>query len=218
MFMKVANKDFSESEFEQAFVVNANSKGYTFTNDDRPILITQSFFAATAAYLSKVKKPNEDEVNAVILTSISGDFEFGAFVEYHPNEDNPDEPGNWSFGMTFYEEDIKRIERNKVVKKHLYNSDMFRVIFNNVANDHASINFTHEAYIYDAYIVVISTLKQILDREALLDEVIDIEMPGYFTASVGVENGEKVFSIVPGGFLKNIIKDDLELDKNNSNK
>ena len=209
----LANKDYDETEYHQAFVVNANAKGYTFTDDDRPKLILQSFFSATSQFLSKVKTMKEDEATALVLTSISGDFEFAAIVEYHPNEENPDEPGNWSYTMTFYEDDIKALEREKTVKKHLYNSDAFRTVFNNTCNDIACINFNHDSYIYDALLLCVLTIKQILDREALIGETVEFVMPGFFIASVAVENGEKVFSIVPDGVLKSIIKDDLAIEK-----
>ena len=66
---------------------------------------------------------------------------------------------------------------------------------------------------FDACILVVDTLVQVLDREAKDGEVVDVELPGYFTASVSVEGGEKVFALTPDGHQKEIIKDDSVLEK-----
>lgn len=207
-----AAKTYEETEMHQAFIVNANSVGYTFGDDDRPERIVKSFFASTAAYLSKVKVTNVDEAVALCLTDLSGNFKFAAIVEYHENKDNPDEPGNWSFVMTFYQDEVESLEKKKTVKKLLYSSDAFKQVFDKVGYDIGGIVFQHETYMYDACMLVIDTLIQVLDREAKDGEIVDIEMPGYFMASVSVENGEKVFAITPDGHLKTVIKDDTALD------
>ena len=56
------------------------------------------------------------------------------------------------------------------------------------------------------------SILQCLDHEAIPGQVVEIEMPGYFTASVAVENDEKVFSIVPDGHMKALIKSDVHLE------
>lgn len=197
----------------QAFVVNANSLGYVFGDDDRPERLVKAFFASTAAYLSKVKVLKADEAVALVLTDVAGNFKFAGIVEYHENKENPDEPGNWSFVMTFDPKSLDNIEKNKSLKKLLYSSKTFSAIYDKVSYDVAGIQFQHENYMYDACLLVVDTLLQVLDREAKENEVVDIELPGYFTASVSVEGGEKVFAITPDGHLKQIIKDDTALDK-----
>ena len=208
-----AGKTYAETEMHQAFVVNANSAGFAFGDDDRPERIFKSFFASSAAYLSKVKVSKADEAVALVLTDVAGNFKFAGIVEYHENKDNPEEPGNWSFVMSFDPKTLDTIEKGKTLKKYLYSSDAFKAVFDKVAYDIGSIQFDHQSYMYDACQLVIDTLLQVLDREAKENEVIDIELPGYFTASVSVEDGEKVFAITADGHMKQIIKDDTELDK-----
>lgn len=208
-----ANKSVEDTEYHQAFTVNGNSLGYTFGDDDRPERITKAFFASTSAYLSKVKVPKADEAVALVLTDVSGVFKFAAIVEYHENENDANEPGNWSYVMTLNEDDLADLEKTKVVKKLLYNGQDFKHVFDKVGYDIACIEFQHESYMFDACILVIDTLVQILDREAKDGEIVDIEMTGYFTASVSVEGGEKVFAITPDGHQKEIIKDDSVLEK-----
>lgn len=205
-------KAMEETEMHQAFVVNANSLGYTFGDDDRPERIIKAFFAATAAYLSKVKVTKSDEAVALVLSDTAGNFKFASWVEYHENEENPDEPGNWSYTMSFDEKSIDNLEKKKTVKKLLYSAPEFSSVFDKVSYDIAGIQFQHSTYMYDACILVIDTLIQVLDREAKEGEVVDIDLPGYFTASVSVEDGEKVFAITPDGHMKAIIKDDSALD------
>lgn len=208
-----ATKTYEETEMHQAFVVNANSLGYTFGDDDRPERIVKAFFAATAAYLSKVKVSKADEAVALVLTDVAGNFKFAGIVEYHENKDNPDEPGNWSYVLTFDSNTLDNLEKTKNLKKLLYSSDGFKAIFDKVSYDIAGIQFQHQTYMLDACMLVIDTLVQVLDREAKEDEVIDVELPGYFTASVSIEDGEKIFAITPDGHMKQIIKDDTALDK-----
>lgn len=208
-----AGKTYEETEMHQAFVVNANSAGYTFGDDDRPERIVKAFFASTSAYLSKVKVTKSDEAVALVLSDVAGNFKFASIVEYHENTENPDEPGNWSYVMTFDAKTLDNLEKNKTVKKLLYSSDAFKAVFDKVAYDVAAIQFQHQTYMFDACLLVVDTLLQVLDREAKEGEIVDIELPGYFTASVSVEDGEKVFAVTPDGHMKQIIKDDTALDK-----
>ena len=214
------NKKLEETEFHQAFVVNGNSIGYTFNAasagradvDDRPERIIKTFFTSIAAALSRIKVTDPDKATALVLKDTSGVFKFGGIVEYHLNADNPDEPGNWSFSMTFDESDITSLEKKKVVNKVLCADAMFIQTFDNVAYDVASIRMESSKYIIDACYLVIETLLQILDREAKAGETVDIEFPAFFVASVAVEGDEKVYAITPEGHLKAIIKDDSALE------
>ncbi len=207
-----ANKSVEDTELHHAFVVNADSMGYSFGDDDRPQRIVKSFFAASAAYLSKAKVPNEDEATALVLTDVAGNFKFAGIVKYNLNKENPDEPGNWDYVLTFNENDLTEVENTRKVKKLLYGDQAFHSLFDKIAYDIASIQFEQERYMYDACLLTIDTLIQVLDNEAQPNEVVDIEMPGYFVASVGVEDGEKVFTITPDGHMKAIIKDDSALE------
>lgn len=207
-----ANKSYEDSELRQAFIVNANSVGYTFGDDDRPERVIKAFFTGVSAYLSKRKISKADEAVALVLTDVSGLFKFAGIVEYHENTENPDEPGNWSYVMTLNEDDLIDLEKRKTVKKLLFGDDAFKSVFDKAAYDIAGIVFEHERFIYDACLLVVDSIVQVLDHEATEGQVVDIEMPGYFVASVAVENGEKVFSLTPDGHMKELIKSDVALE------
>jgi predicted proteasome-type protease len=113
--------------------------------------------------------------------------------------------------MTFNEEDLNSLSSKKKVVKHLYGDDAFKLIFDKVAYDVGGVSFNHERYMYDACVICVDTLIGVLDRESNDTEQVDIELEGYFVASVSVENGEKVFAITPDGAMKKIIKSDVAL-------
>ncbi len=208
-----ANKSYEDTEMHQALVVNIGSMGYAIdVNDDYPERLIKAFFAGVSCYLSHRKVSKEDEAVALILQDTSGQFKFAAVVEYHSNHENPDEAGNWSYTMTFYEDDINDLEKRKKVNKFLVGDDAFKSIMYKTAYDIGSFEFTREIYIYDSCLLIIDTLMQVLDHEAIDGQIVDIEMPGYFKASVAVENGEKVYSVIPDGHMKEIIKSDVDLD------
>ena len=208
-----ANKAYEETEFHQALIVNADSAGYTFdSNDDRPERIVKTFFAGVSTYLSKRKISKANECVALVLQDISGAFKFAGIVEYFPNVESPDEPGNWSYTMTLNEEDLKDLEKRKIVKKYLVGDDAFKSIMDKVAYDVGGFVFERDTFIYDACLLVVDTIIQVLDHEAKDGQIVDIEMPGYFVASVAVEDGEKIFSITPDGHMKALVKSDIELD------
>ncbi len=208
-----AAKSYEDTEFHQAIIVNADSIGYTFdTNDDRPERIVKVFFAGVSTYLSLRKVSKDDEATALVISDVSGNFKFAAIVEYHSNTENPDEPGNWSYTMTFYEDDITELEKVKKVNKLLIGDEAFKSVMSRAAYDVGGFVFEHENFMYDACLLIIDTIIQVLDHEAVEGQVVDVEMPGYFTASVSVENGEKVFSITPDGAMKTLIKSDVDLE------
>lgn len=211
-----AMKDLlKDSEYYNTFVINANSLGYKFGKeaDPRPEGLVKSFFAMSATMLSNAKKAKTDEATALILSDVMGNFKYAGIVEYHENTENPEEPGNWSYVTTFNEQDIINLEKKKTVNKILYSGSLFTEIFNTVSYDIGSIEWEKESYMVDGCMLVIDSLLQILDSEAKPGEVVDIEMPGYFKASVAIEDDEKIFSITPDGNMKNIIKSDVMIEK-----
>jgi len=217
----MAQKAYEDSEMHQAFVVNGDSLGYSFTagkdgddtyKDDRPERIIKSFFTATSTFLAdKIKNGMKERALALILTDVAGNFKFAAIVQYQENE-NPDEPGNWNYTMTFDEEDVNDIEKDNPMQKILYNNESFRPVFRQIAYDVGCIEFEHDTYMYDACLLVIDTLLQILDREAKEGDTETIELSGYFIASVKCENDEKTFAIDPDGQQKSIINNHEKLE------
>ena len=207
-----AGKTFEETELSQAYTVNINNQGYAFGGDDIPERMFKSFIAATSVYLGKVKVSDPNVATALVLTDVSGNFKFAGIVEYHENEENKDEPGNWSYVLTLNEEDLTDLENTKEVKKYLYGDSAFITILDKVAYDVGGIEFQKHSYMYSCIEILIDTLVQVLDAEAVANDTVDIELKGYATFSVSVENDEKVFAVTPDGAMKALIKDDSALE------
>ena len=207
-----AGKTFEETELSQAYTVNINNQGYAFGGDDIPERMFKSFIAATSVYLGKVKVSDPNVATALVLTDVSGNFKFAGIVEYHENEENKDEPGNWSYVLTLNEEDLTDLENTKEVKKYLYGDSAFITILDKVSYDVGGIEFQKDSYMYSCIEILIDTLVQVLDAEAVANDTVDIELKGYATFSVSVENDEQVFAVTPDGAMKALIKDDSALE------
>ena len=207
-----AAKSFEETQMSQQYIVNINSAGYAFGGDDIPERMFKSFIAATSVYLGKVKVSDPNVATALVLTDVSGNFMFAGIVQYHENEENKDEPGNWSYVLTLNEEDLTDLENTKEVKKYLYGDSAFITILDKVAYDVGGIEFQKDSYMYSCIEILIDTLVQVLDAEAVANDTVDIELKGYATFSVSVENDEKVFAVTPDGAMKALIKDDSALE------
>lgn len=206
-------KDLKDTEYHQAFVVNSDSYGYTFGDDDRPERLIEAFFSAIALLLAKKKIAKTDTATALVLTDMAGVFKFAAFVEYHDNTENPDEPGNWSLSLTFNADDLAALKKRKTVSEFSMSGPDFKKCYDDAGYDVGSFQFQHSSYIIDACHLIVDTIIQILDREAKENDTVDIECPNYFVASVSVEDGEKIMAITPEGHMKAIIKDDAALSE-----
>ena len=55
-------------------------------------------------------------------------------------------------------------------------------------------------------------LLEALDKNAKVEEEVDIVQPGLFIARVAIEDGVKVMSIEPGDKTKQLIKDDSAIE------
>lgn len=207
-----AAKTFEETQMYQQYIVNCDSNGYAFGGDDIPERMLKSFIAATSVYLGQVKVSDPNVATALVLTDEAGNFLFAGIVEYHENEENKDEPGNWSYVLTLNEDDLTELESSKEVKKYLYGDDAFKVILDKVGYDIGGIEFQKDTFMYACCKILIETIIQVLDSEAVANETVDIELKGYATFSVSVENDEKVFAVTPDGAMKKLIKDDAALE------
>ena len=207
-----AAKTFEETQMYQQYIVNCDTNGYAFGGDDIPERMLKSFIAATSVYLGKVKVSDPNVAAALVLTDESGNFEFAGIVEYHENEENKDEPGNWSYVLTLNEEDLTDLENTKEVKKYLYGDDAFKVILDKVAYDIGGIEFQKDSFMYACCKILVETIVQVLDAEAVANDTVDIELKGSVTFSVSVEGDEKVYAVTPDGAMKKLIKDDAALE------
>lgn len=160
-------------------------------------------FSSFAEFLAGVKK--KDKSAAIVVEDLKGDFKMASIVKYHENE-NKDMPGNWSYEHTFNEEDIKDIDDvYRILDKE------FEIVTAGVAHRLCNMMFSQPTYLYDIMLNCVTTLIKYLDENATEGEVTEIELPGYFVASVGVSDGKKEMSLVPGDAMKREVKEDAAL-------
>lgn len=150
---------------------------------------------------------SKDKKTAVAVKDLKGNLLLAGVVDYTPNE-NEDMPGNWNYVFTTDIEDIK--DANVIDT----NDNRFLKVFATTAYNLYHLEFHGGLLVTGTIEVAVNSLKQWLDVNASETEEVEIEEPGYFLASVVVENGEKIVSIVPDGAMKRLIKDDSALEEN----
>lgn len=196
--------NFKDSSIPGIYSVNLRDRYNIEWIPDRVPKLYDAMIAAITGVLADKKSKTAGKV-AVTITDLKGVLKLAGIVSYHANE-NEDMPGNWTYELTFNAEDIEGI-----TEIYDMNGPEFDLCFRDCIFKMHGIRFFHKDYYRDMLYVAVDTLKEFLDVNAKEDEVVDIDFPGYFTASIGIENGEKVMSIVPGDTMKTAIKSDAIL-------
>lgn len=166
-------------------------------------VIYDTTIQAISEYLGQVK--SMEAKTALAIKDTKGNLILAGMVAYHENE-NEDLPGNWSFEFTFEEEDLEGCD----VK--LSTEPYFQRVFSNTMYNLFGFELTDIMTLQPCVEESINVLKKWLDTNAKEGEKVSVEEPGYFVASVVVENGEKIFAIVPDGSMKRCIKDDSAIE------
>lgn len=158
---------------------------------------------AFSKYLG-LKKNREDNGTALVLRDEKGNFILAGVVKYHKPE-NEDQAGNWSYEFTFDEEDVKEAHQ------YVVTDASFMEVLQKVAVNH-SVVITDMEFAFDLIVSFFIALKNVLEQNVSPTEECEIESEGFFVATAAVEGDEKVFSIVPSGEMKRLIKDDSTLE------
>ena len=158
---------------------------------------------AFSKYLG-IKKNREDNGTALVLRDEKGNFMVAGVVKYHAPE-KEDQAGNWSYEFTFNEEDVKEAHQ------YLVTDAAFMEVLQGVATSH-NIMIIDMEFALDLMVGFFAAIKNVLDQNVTAAEEFEIESEGFFVATAAVEDDEKVFSIVPSGEMKRLIKDDSTLE------
>ena len=166
-------------------------------------MIAKTMFNGITDYLNIVK--NKDVPAVVMVQDVKGEQIALACVKYDKSEDNESSDGSWEYfwsfdtkndipeGATVYIIDQEPVQR--VIAKRGHNMCQMVV---GVLN-----------YLSVLCCVTFEIVKDTLDQQDIAEgDEYTIELPGFFEASVSVENGEKVFSITPKEEMKVLIKAD----------
>lgn len=158
---------------------------------------------AISKYLG-IKKNREDNGTSFVIRDEKGNFVIAAVVRYHAPE-KEDQAGNWSYEFTFNEEDVKETHQ------YIITDAAFMEVLQSIATMH-SILITDMEFAFDIILGFFESLKNVLDQNVTDTEEFEIESEGFFIATAAIEGDEKVFSIVPSGEMKRLIKDDSTLE------
>lgn len=194
-----------ESQIPQNFSTGLyNEKSYDLSADHAHI-VADILFCGVAECLGEIK--NKDYPVAFVFEENNKDFIAGAVVEYFENEDDKSKPGNWNYSWTWNKDDIP--DNARIIRT---TDTQFSSSFRGVSQSKWGIAFRDPAAITEVLRYFLATVKKWLDENANEAEEVGVEDEGVFQASVAVENGEKVFSIVPEGEIKKLIKDDSAIE------
>lgn len=144
------------------------------------------------------------------LKDINGEFVLGTILTFNPPEDEDSEDGgNWNLDMTFNQKDMEDCD---------YMLDNFSDVYLTILNSQMYAQFRgHCASNRDLSIIITECIKAILHfldgNSNDSNEDVILEMDDVFVASVGFEDGKKVYTIVPGAAIKQYVKNDDAVEK-----
>ena len=201
--------DFTETSISQELTFNLMEHYNLIWATNRcPGLYRTIFF--TMANILRFKKSKSTPKVGFILKDANDNFKIGAILTYHAPEDNinteDDDKGNYTLEFTLNKEDMT--DMDVVIDNH---SDVFIEASGHMAFDIMSCRFLSMEFCNNLFIEAIDTLVKFLDANATEDGDFTVVYNGVFTATVSVEGGEKIISIIPGEMIKQYIKGDNSL-------
>lgn len=201
------NFDFDNTSIPTQMSIDVRDLCSGVWPDDRTRGFFHVLFKSIASYLKVYQTKSEGKV-VFKLKDEKGEFKFGAMLVYQkPEEDSEEDSGNWYLEFTFNEEDIG----DDVIKEIDNMSDVFYKIMGQHAYDIMSGSFRSSIFMNKLSVIAIDVLIKFLDMNAIDAEDVNVIFRGIFTASIAVEGGKKIMSIVPGETIKQVIKEDSAL-------
>ena len=167
-------------------------------------------FFRSFAIMTKYHASKQNHKTGFSFKDARGQFLLGTILTYNPPEDDSEDGGSWNLSMTFYPEDMEGIDLSLDTFSDNFMSIVQAEMFSE-AHAHCDSNADMICIISE----FISAIKNFLDVNSNeKDPDVTLTMEGVFKASVGIEAGTKVYSIVPGATIKQIIKNDDATEKN----
>jgi hypothetical protein len=198
--------EFNQTSIPSQYSIDLKDNTGIMWVDSRTGDMFRVLFSAIADTLKIYQDKNTARIG-MSLKDDKGNFKFGAILNYNkPEEGSEEDSGNWYLELTFDAEDMTDLDRE--IDNH---SDAFVRCAAYEAENICYGKFRNIGFMYSMFNIAIDTLIKFLDVNASETEEVEVSLRGVFTASVAVENGNKVFSIVPGEVIKQIIKGDSVL-------
>lgn len=195
--------EFEKTSIPSQFSLNLLENHNMMWVDNRSADIFRVFFTVIADVLKSHQDKTKSRIG-FIMKDDKGNFKLGAILNYRkPDPGEEEDTGNWYLEFTFYPDDMTDLD-----EEYDNFSVEFTICSQEEAFNIASARFERNEYMSTMYNCIIDTIKEFLDTNASETEEVEVVLRGVFKASVVVENGIKVMSIVPGEFIKQIIKAD----------
>lgn len=200
------NFEFEQTSIPSQFSMNLKDNYGMIWVDSRTADLYRTLFTAITDML-KYNQSKDMERIGMIMKDDKGNFKLGAILVYtKPEEGAEEDTGNFYLQMTFDEEDMENLDLS--LDNH---SDVFVRCAGEEAGKICYGRFRSVDLMNKIFDTAIDTLIQFLDSMAAEGDEVSVNLRGVFTASVAIENGLKVMSIVPGEYIKQNIKNDSAL-------
>ena len=208
--MELMKLTLDESNIASIFTTRIKERWNILFNQNRFADLTGVLFKCTAIFL-KYKRNKANPKTALKLVNENGTFYFGAILEYHAPGDDAEDAGNWTLSWTLDEEDLKDItdiyDSQDSMWFDICAHELYQLMYAEL-RDNRGI-----AAIFET---VIDSIREMLDSASNGGSEVNVEHTGIFDATVGFEEGTKVFAITPGYEVKQLVKDDKSLSSNKS--
>lgn len=181
-----------------------NEANFDFA-DVHTIKIVDVTLRSVAEFLSNAR--DKDIPVAVRFVNFrNNEFVAAAVLMYMPGEGK--DPGNWNFTWMFNEADIPA-----GAKVFDSNEAAYQSVIRGYAGSKYQMAFKSSETLFILTNECIYQLKKWLDENASEKDIVEVNEDDLFIARVGIEGGEKQFSLEVDGEIKNLIKDDAAIEK-----
>lgn len=139
-----------------------------------------------------------------------GKFVIGTIMTYEaPADEEADDEGHYALSMTFNENDLEGVDT--LLDNYM---DSYPTVLQTELYTALSTHCADNKDLFRITVELIEGIKKFLDANSNdTSEDVELTLPSIFTAGVSIESGEKVFSIVPGYSIKQVIKNDDATEK-----
>lgn len=203
----------AESSILQNFSIKCKNNALEVSPEEGEWFI-KAVLTGITEFLNITKSQTAPKIVAV--SDLKGNQIIAAYIEYISGDDSEAATGNWNYIWAFDQEDLPKKEDGTL------NGDRYMITDNQVIEvisragyDLARIVFTSPTFLSQmacyAFEIIADTLDQ--NAPAVEGESWAVELPGYFLASVSIEDGKKKMAFEAIGELKTKIKDDTATEK-----
>lgn len=172
---------------------------------------TSDFYRVVLGTMADCCRLYQSKANSRIgltLKDDKGNFIFGTILSFQkPETESEDDSGNWYLEFTLNPDDM--VDLDVDIDNH---SREFIQTAALKCNDVMNGRFKNTELMYHMFIEAINTLTTFLDVNASEEEEVEVVLRAVFTATAAYdEDGKKIFSIIPGEYIKQLIKNDAAL-------